>query len=178
MNNKTDCFTKRFDVTDKRCFSTKREEMYYLVTGGYDEISSYISSVEDADRDDITIKFIFVRNSGANEIVCKTNVYSFADVTALYNVLLSEGVYSVIDEYDKYIEYTSKVLDLRFRVADKDDFKCRLCGRYMPDFSGLRIGHIIPILKGGNTTSNNLQVLCDCCASHDNDVLNFSYISS
>lgn len=49
---------------------------------------------------------------------------------------------------------------LRFRIYQRDGWRCKLCGRKTQN---LEIDHIIPIAKGGKTTYNNLQTLCHRC---------------
>ena len=48
---------------------------------------------------------------------------------------------------------------IRRRIYARDGRKCRACGAE----HGLSIDHIIPISKGGNSTDDNLQVLCLGC---------------
>ena len=48
---------------------------------------------------------------------------------------------------------------LRFFILDRDHHRCKMCG----STRNLEIDHIIPIAKGGKSTSDNLQVLCHRC---------------
>lgn len=48
---------------------------------------------------------------------------------------------------------------IRNRIYQRDGRKCRNCGAE----HGLSIDHIIPVSKGGNSTDDNLQVLCIGC---------------
>ncbi len=52
----------------------------------------------------------------------------------------------------------------RFRVLDRDDYKCRACGR-TPDKDGvtLHVDHIKPRSLGGSDDDDNLQTLCAEC---------------
>ena len=52
---------------------------------------------------------------------------------------------------------------LRNKIMTRDNYTCKICGKYMPDGVGLQIDHIIPIAKGGKTVPSNLQVLCSKC---------------
>jgi hypothetical protein len=52
----------------------------------------------------------------------------------------------------------------RFRVLDKDDYKCRACGRTpYKDGVTLHVDHIQPRSKGGTDDDENLQTLCSEC---------------
>lgn len=52
----------------------------------------------------------------------------------------------------------------RFHVFDRDDYRCRACGR-TPDRDGviLHVDHILPRSKGGTDDEGNLQTLCSEC---------------
>ena len=56
-------------------------------------------------------------------------------------------------------------LRLRWKVLQRDRFTCRACGASPANISSveLRVDHIIPWSKGGETTLDNLQTLCDPC---------------
>lgn len=56
-------------------------------------------------------------------------------------------------------------LRLRFRVMQRDNFKCCMCGASPAKDSNveLHIDHIVPWSKGGETTMENLQTLCSKC---------------
>jgi hypothetical protein len=56
-------------------------------------------------------------------------------------------------------------LGLRFRVLNRDRFKCILCGdnpARSPDCR-LHVDHILPWSKGGKTHEGNLRTLCESC---------------
>lgn len=54
---------------------------------------------------------------------------------------------------------------LRVQVLNRDNFRCVFCGRSPATDEGvkLHIDHIIPFSKGGKTTPDNLQTLCNEC---------------
>jgi hypothetical protein len=54
---------------------------------------------------------------------------------------------------------------LRWRVANRDGFRCRHCGRSPALNAGvtLHVDHIVPWSKGGETVLENLQTLCSEC---------------
>jgi 5-methylcytosine-specific restriction endonuclease McrA len=54
---------------------------------------------------------------------------------------------------------------LRYRVLERDGFRCQACGRSSANDPGVRlhIDHITPWRRGGETTAANLQTLCQMC---------------
>ncbi|MCF8042057.1 MAG: HNH endonuclease [Desulfarculaceae bacterium] len=56
-------------------------------------------------------------------------------------------------------------LGLRYKIMNRDNFKCVLCGHVQSDGSDykLHVDHIIPWSKGGKTTIENLRTLCAKC---------------
>lgn len=56
-------------------------------------------------------------------------------------------------------------LKIRLKVLDRDAYKCTLCGRSPATDIGVRlhIDHKIPFSKGGGSTLDNLQTLCQDC---------------
>ena len=56
-------------------------------------------------------------------------------------------------------------MGLRFRVLQRDRFKCKLCGDH-PALNAecvLHVDHVIPWSKGGKTREDNLRTLCATC---------------
>jgi 5-methylcytosine-specific restriction endonuclease McrA len=64
-------------------------------------------------------------------------------------------------------------LRLRFRVMKRDKFSCRACGASPALKSGisLHVDHIKPWSRGGETTEENLQTLCEACNLGKSNVL-------
>jgi len=56
-------------------------------------------------------------------------------------------------------------LRLRFKVMNRDRFSCRHCGASPAKSPGiiLHVDHIVPWSKGGETSLENLQTLCQSC---------------
>ncbi len=54
---------------------------------------------------------------------------------------------------------------LRWRILQRDDFRCRKCGADAATDRGVRldVDHIRPIAAGGRTEPENLQTLCSAC---------------
>lgn len=64
-------------------------------------------------------------------------------------------------------------LRLRFRVMQRDNFKCCACGASPAKDPAveLHIDHIIPWSKGGETVMDNLQTLCSKCNLGKSDLM-------
>ena len=50
----------------------------------------------------------------------------------------------------------------RFRVVDRDGFKCQYCGA-TPGTSELHVDHIVPVCQGGTNEESNLITSCKTC---------------
>lgn len=51
----------------------------------------------------------------------------------------------------------------RYLILQRDNFRCRVCGRSASNQVKLTIDHIIPVDWGGRTEEGNLQTLCEEC---------------
>ena len=52
---------------------------------------------------------------------------------------------------------------LRFRVLQRDAFRCQYCGRAARDGATLHLDHVVPVAAGGPTTEGNLVTACEVC---------------
>src|SRR6266567_3313875 len=77
---------------------------------------------------------------------------------------LDEGCWRVVGLYDGYyrdaIKHTISK-ELRQQILERDNYTCQHCSAK----DNLTIDHIIPVLHGGETETDNLQVLCQSCNS-------------
>ena len=62
-------------------------------------------------------------------------------------------------------------LTLRFRVFERDDFKCQYCGRSRDDGVTLEVDHVIPRSKGGANVIDNLVTACFDCNRGKRDMI-------
>ena len=51
----------------------------------------------------------------------------------------------------------------RFRILQRDNFRCQYCGRTAKDDIKLEIDHITPICRGGTSDDSNLITACMPC---------------
>jgi 5-methylcytosine-specific restriction endonuclease McrA len=53
---------------------------------------------------------------------------------------------------------------LRFRVLERDGFRCRYCGRTASEPGVvLHVDHVVPVSAGGATREDNLRTACEEC---------------
>lgn len=53
---------------------------------------------------------------------------------------------------------------LRYKILQRDGFRCVLCGRSVQDgVKQLEVDHVLPVSKGGLTVESNLRTLCYDC---------------
>ena len=60
---------------------------------------------------------------------------------------------------------------IRYDVLSRDGFRCKICGATAADGVKLEVDHIIPVSKGGRSTIDNLQTLCERCNRGKRDKL-------
>jgi hypothetical protein len=60
---------------------------------------------------------------------------------------------------------------LRYQILSRDRFRCCACGRSPANDAGvkLHVDHIVPWSRGGETTMENLQTLCERCNGGKSD---------
>lgn len=60
-------------------------------------------------------------------------------------------------------EHAKVTRAMRYDVLRRDGFKCVRCGRGSADGVKLHVDHIVPVSRGGKSTMDNLQTLCEDC---------------
>lgn len=60
-------------------------------------------------------------------------------------------------------EHAKVTRAMRYDVLRRDGFRCVRCGRGREDGVKLHVDHIIPVSRGGKSTMDNLQTLCEDC---------------
>lgn len=125
--------------------------------------------------DDNMFRFVLVRDKTRyRQIYYKRYSYSYKDAAEVYTFpflylldrykrLKDIGFECTLREYNNNTQRLLLTKALRKQIMQRDNYTCKLCGKYMPDEVGLQIDHIIPINKGGKTVPSNLQVLCSKC---------------
>lgn len=82
-------------------------------------------------------------------------------------------VQSIINSDNLHTTSRDINLRLRFKVFQRDNFKCCICGASPAKDPAveLHVDHIIPWSKGGETTIENLQTLCSKCNLGKSDLV-------
>lgn len=89
--------------------------------------------------------------------------YSYEWLHDKYDELKKIGFEATLQDYHNKEQRKLMTKQMREQIAQRDNYTCQICGKYMIDGVGLQIDHIVPIAKGGKTVPSNLQVLCSKC---------------
>ena len=89
--------------------------------------------------------------------------YNYEWLYNRYQELKNIGFEATLQNYHSKEQRRLMTKQLRDQIAQRDNYTCQKCGKYMIDGVGLQIDHIVPIAKGGKTVPSNLQVLCSKC---------------
>ena len=86
----------------------------------------------------------------------------------------NEGIVPVVhNQKPESSRNTTRNINWRLRalVLMRDGARCQLCGATPQDGSKLHVDHITPWAKGGETTIENLQILCAKCNIGKSDLV-------
>lgn len=118
------------------------------------------------------VKYINSVDSEADDEVDENTSHSTADIP------LRDETESSNEEQNKQQNRTHRTsrninTRMRFLVLQRDNFKCCACGASPAKDPAieLHVDHIIPWVKGGETTMDNLQTLCCKCNLGKSDLL-------
>lgn len=89
----------------------------------------------------------------------KTGDYNFYNIENCYEQLERKKEYQISSQFQRSLMTDS----LRYNILKRDNFRCQICGATASDGAKLHVDHIIPVSKGGKTTPDNLQTLCERC---------------
>jgi len=85
--------------------------------------------------------------------------YEFSDIVTCYNRAVGKiGQMTFVQEQRRIVTD-----DMRYNVLKRDGFRCCICGATAKDGVKLEVDHIVPVSKGGKSTMDNLQTLCERC---------------
>jgi hypothetical protein len=100
-------------------------------------------------------------------VECKKHFFSFRNNQKFCSKLCNN-----LNNRRKPTNNQLPLLKLRFEILERDGFKCQYCGRNPREHNCiLNIDHIIPRIKGGLTTYENLITSCKECNLGKGDTL-------
>lgn len=105
----------------------------------------------------------YVKSSYTVKVNVATYYYTYEFLKSRFKALSNIGFECTLSDYNSKEQRKRMTKSLRDEIAQRDNYTCQICGKYMPDGVGLHIDHIIPITKGGKSIPSNLQVLCSKC---------------
>lgn len=105
----------------------------------------------------------YVKTSYKEPVVVESHAYSFKHMQDRYFRLRDIGFQCTLKNYEHKNQRKLMTRQFREQIMRRDNYTCRICGKYMPDEVGLQIDHVVPVSKGGKSVPSNLQVLCSKC---------------
>ena len=120
---------------------------------------------------DITVRIVHTNINGAVRTSKEDLFYEDEILEIIEKLSHKNGDYYLDDDIWQSICMVErgKVSNrMRFKIYERDGYRCRKCGRRTDD---LEIDHIFPISKGGKSNYDNLQTLCHRCNSLKSNVI-------
>lgn len=113
---------------------------------------------------DIDIKLVvnYTSPQGVNSY-SKNKHYNHDDLKQFIIEIERNIEYEKTEEHRRKIERSKISASKRVEILQRDKGRCRLCGRSVKEGAVLHVDHITPISKGGKSTDDNLQTLCQDC---------------
>lgn len=112
-------------------------------------------------------KVSLARVIAASEQLCKSvSNESLSETTdSIVSTNHSLDVFTEVSRKETYLERRKLTTKLRFRIFDRDNYRCMMCGADAATDSSVRldVDHVVPISKGGKTIPENLRTLCSRC---------------
>lgn len=108
-------------------------------------------------------QYNYVREPYIVTVIDSSQTFTYEQLKKRYEQLAEINFACTLAEYHSKNQRKLMTAELKEQIAMRDNFTCQKCGKYMPDYVGLHIDHIIPVSKGGKSIPSNLQVLCSVC---------------
>lgn len=97
----------------------------------------------------------------------ENQIYTFGNILLCYlQAKNKQGKEAFIKEQRQQVTD-----NIRYDVLRRDNFRCKICGASANDGVKLEVDHIVPVSKGGKSTMDNLQTLCERCNRGKRDKL-------
>ena len=150
-----------FEAAKKSIFRFKRVKQYLDILDDDNMFIFNLCRDQTRYRQRNYVKSSYVVSAASDTCEC-----NLAYLQARYHELERIGFETTTVKYHAKNQRQLMTPELRRRIMERDNYTCRVCGKYMPDEVGLHIDHIIPVSRGGKTVESNLQVLCSKCNGH------------
>lgn len=93
----------------------------------------------------------------------KSQIYSEDEIRQEMERQERKSAYHASEVYRRRAERSRVTPSVRYRIMERDGFRCCVCGRSARSGVELEVDHIIPIARGGSSDDSNLQTLCRDC---------------
>jgi len=87
----------------------------------------------------------------------------------------SDNIQEIMEKIDSFADKNQDGLKLRFKILERDGFKCKYCGKNPRDDKTviLHVDHIFPESRGGSWEEDNLVTSCrDCNLGKSDRIIN------
>ena len=160
-----------YEVYDKKfqaLSSTATEDLAKEINMSLSKFQAYEkSAVEELKLDIIQDYYVtcvvsYTSPAGRNRY-WNDKCFGESDILEALRMLKKQAVYEQSEEHRRKIERSKVTPSLRYKIMQRDGFRCCLCGRSAAGGVELEVDHIIPVSRGGNSDEKNLQTLCRDC---------------
>jgi 5-methylcytosine-specific restriction endonuclease McrA len=89
------------------------------------------------------------------------------------DVRASPELVTTVSRQEAYRERAKLTKRLRWKILERDNFRCTICGADGAADRNVRldVDHTIPVNRGGKTEVSNLRTLCNRCNNGKGDLL-------
>lgn len=104
-------------------------------------------------------------NKTTKETLAREYRVTISRIPANWRVLSEKLTHELSSKEDRIYQSVKRrplKVKKRFRILERDGFRCCLCGRTAKE-TKLHVDHIIPVSIGGSDENENLQTLCQDC---------------
>lgn len=162
--DKYKAYEKDFDSITRIKYKYKEKDIIGKEFKSVEKFSKFeknmTNSIKYKNKESLTVMVYatYISPKGRNSYY-KNAQFDYNDVLDIYQRLKAYEEFKSTTRYQRSIMTDS----LRYDILRRDNFRCQICGTTAKEGAKLHVDHIIPISKGGKTTPDNLQTLCERC---------------
>lgn len=164
LTNMYNCYNQEYENL-KKCITDEEANKIKMSVKKYNKYQNIIYENLRIKKN-YEFKIIVYVNYSSNKGKIKKSRYKIYDkenIKRIHEEYVNIKNTKKINEINSRIERAKMSNSLRHDVFKRDNYRCCICGRTARDGVRLEADHIIPVSKGGKTTMDNLQTLCDRC---------------